>query len=257
MPGVNKALPVPLYHQIECRLADAIEAGQLKPGQQLPNEGQLAENFRVSKITVRQALQELAGRGYIRREQGRGTFVSQIKLDQGPRELLSFTEEMRRHKLTPASRVIEQTVSEAEECVADALQVPFGTHVFRLRRLRLAGAEPMGVQTAYIPLELARGIENENFEDASLYELLQTRFGLQPARARETHLAIPAERAVAELLGVPAGAPVFAAERVTFLPDGRPFEFVKSHMRGDRYSIVLDLVADRAPQTTRQGGMQA
>lgn len=256
MPALNKALPVPLYHQIKCLLIEAIEAGQLKPGQQLPNEGQLAENFRVSKITVRQALQELADRGYIRREQGRGTFVSQIKLDQGPRELLSFTDEMRRHKLAPASRVIDQSVTEADENVSDALQIPCGTPVFRLKRLRLAGAEPMGVQTAYIPLELAQGIEKESFESASLYELLQMRFGLQPARARETHLAIPAEAGVAELLGVPAGSPVFSAERVTFLPDGRPFEFVKSNMRGDRYSIVLDLVADRAPQTTRQGGMQ-
>lgn len=66
---LNKNLPVPLYYQLRCALMDSIEAGRWQAGDQLPNEGQLAQNFGVSKITVRQALQELAALGYIRREQ--------------------------------------------------------------------------------------------------------------------------------------------------------------------------------------------
>jgi GntR family transcriptional regulator, N-acetylglucosamine utilization regulator len=252
--GLNKDLPVPLYHQLKCLLMEAIDAGQFQPGQQLPNEAQLAGNYGISKITVRQALQGLAELGYISRQQGKGTFVSRPKLDLGPRELLSFNEEMRRHRMTPASRVLEQSVTDAEPRIAEGLQIAPGAPVFRLKRLRLADGEPMGIQTAYVPLELAMGIEKESFEDTSLYQLLQMRYGLLPSKARETHLAVSSDAAVAELLGVPEGSPMFAAERVTFLPDGRPFEFVESHMRGDRYSIVLDLVADRAPQAVRQGG---
>lgn len=233
---------------------EAIESGQWQSGQQLPNESKLAESFAVSKITVRQALQELASLGYIRREQGRGTFVSKPKFDQGPRELLGFTEEMRRHSLAASSRVLERSVKEADIRVADALQLHVGSPVFVLKRLRIADGEPMGIQTAHIPLNLAAGIEKEDFENVSLYELLRTRYGLQPTKARETHFAALAEPAAAELLGIPTGSPVFAAERVTFLRDGRPLEFVKSIMRGDRYSIVLDLVVDRAPQATRRGG---
>ena len=67
---------IPLYHQLRCSLMEAIDAGQWQSGQQLPNESKLAENFGVSKITVRQALQELSDLGYVDREQGRGTFVS-------------------------------------------------------------------------------------------------------------------------------------------------------------------------------------
>src|SRR5262249_26473857 len=104
---LDKNLPVPLYHQLRCVLADAIESGQWKSGEQLPTEDQLAANFGVSKITVRQALQELASAGYVRREQGRGTFVAKATLDQGPRELTSFTEEMKRHRLQASSRVLE------------------------------------------------------------------------------------------------------------------------------------------------------
>ena len=253
MPSLNKDLPVPLYHQLECILRDAIESGQFKADQQLPNETQLAEQFGVSKITVRQALHELSSLGYIRREQGRGTFVSKPKLDQGPRELLSFTEEMRRHKLDPASRVLEKIVIQADEEIAARLQMDEGDAVLQIRRLRMADGEPMGVQTAHIPAALAPELEKENLESVSLYELLLTRYGLQAVRARETHFAALADEEAAKLLGIAAGSAVFAAERVTFLPGGKPLEFVKSIMRGDRYSIVLDLVADRAPQAARYG----
>jgi DNA-binding transcriptional regulator YhcF (GntR family) len=75
---LNKDLAIPLYHQLKCALMEAFEKGQWQSGQQLPNETQLAKNFGVSKITVRKALQELAELGYVRRQQGRGTFVSKV-----------------------------------------------------------------------------------------------------------------------------------------------------------------------------------
>ncbi len=100
----------------------------------------------------------------------------------------------------------------------------------------------MGVQTAHIPLAIAPGLPLESFDGVSLYSLLQLKFGVQPATARETYRALLADDADAALLQIPAGAPVFAAERITTSRAGRPFEFVRSVMRGDRYRIVLNLV---------------
>src|SRR5947209_7682535 len=115
MPGpLDKDLPVPLYHQLQAVLKAEIESRRLRADEQLPNETKIAERFGVSKITVRQALQKLAEQGYIRREHGRGTFVSRRKFDEGPRELTSFTEEMRRHELAASSRVLSQEVGEAD-----------------------------------------------------------------------------------------------------------------------------------------------
>src|SRR5579863_5096919 len=96
---LDRDLPVPLYHQLQAVLKAEIESGKWRPGDQLPTESQLTGLYQVSKITVRQALEELAELGYIRREHGRGTFVERRKFDEGPRELTSFTEEMRRHEL--------------------------------------------------------------------------------------------------------------------------------------------------------------
>jgi GntR family transcriptional regulator len=240
--SVNKDLPIPLYHQLKDALLKAITAGAWKSDEQLPNETRLAEHYGVSKITVRQALQELAALGYIRREQGRGTFVSRPKIYEGPRELMSFTEEMRAHRLAPASSILSHSVAAADAEVAGALEIAEGDAVFVLRRLRLAEGEPMGVQTAHVPLALAPGLPNEKFDGVSLYSLLESNYGIQPSAARETYRAVLAEEADAALLQIPAGAPVFAAERITTSRAGRPFEFVRSVMRGDRYRIVLNLV---------------
>jgi GntR family transcriptional regulator len=248
---LSKDLPIPLYYQLKCALMKAIEAGEWQPDQQLPNELQLAEQYGISKITVRQALQGLADMGYIRREHGRGTFVCKLKLDQGPRELTSFSEEIRRHRLTPTSRVVESMVQKAEGRVAESLGAG---QVFMLKRLRMADGEPMGLQTAHIPLNLVPGLEKENLENVSLYHILQSRYGLYPARARETYFAVKAKPPVARLLGIPSGSPVFDVERITYQTNGKPFEFVQSYMRGDRYNVILDLLATRVPQAVREDG---
>jgi GntR family transcriptional regulator len=241
MPGaLDKDLPVPLYHQLQIVLKAEIEGRKWHADQQLPNETKLAERFGVSKITVRQALQKLAELGYIRREHGRGTFVARRKFDEGPRELTSFTEEMRCHDLSATSRLLRQHVEEAAGRVADALLIQTGSPVYVLQRVRLAGGEPMSIQTAHIPAAFVPGLELT--ASSSLYEVLQGEYHLHPARARETYFASAADAGAAELLGIPVGAPVFSVERVTLLPNERPFEFVQSVVRGDRYSIVLELV---------------
>jgi GntR family transcriptional regulator len=155
--------------------------------------------------------------------------------------------------MTATSRVLEQREAPADTRVASALELRAGEPVFVLKRLRMADAEAMGIQTAHVPEGLAPGLVNENFEHASLYEILQTRYGLQAARARESHFAALAEPVAADLLGIASGSPVLAAERVTFLSTGKPLEYVESVMRGDRYSIVLELVGNRAPQASREG----
>jgi GntR family transcriptional regulator len=237
---LDKDLALPLYHQLQNVLKAEIECGRWRPDGRLPSEQEIGERFHVSKITVRQALQELAQLGYIRREQGRGTFVARRKFDEGPRELTSFTEEMRRHNLVASSRVLAQYEAEADSRIANALRLPVKSPVLVLQRLRSAGTEPLGVQTAHIPAVLVPGLHLA--DGISLYEVLQSQYHLYAARARETYMAALADESTAALLHIPVGAAVFAVERVTLTLNERPFEFVQSTVRGDRYSIVLDLM---------------
>jgi GntR family transcriptional regulator len=148
---------------------------------------------------------------------------------------------MRGRGFRATSRVLEQGIVDAAVDVAECLEIAEGSPVFRLHRLRLADGEPMGLQTAYISMSLVPGIEQLSFADASLYEVLASRYTLYAAAARETHQAAGVPEEAAPLLRVPVGSPALAAERLTTLSDGRPLEFVRSIMRGDRYKIVLDL----------------
>jgi GntR family transcriptional regulator len=245
MPILKRGAPVPLYHQVKTAILEEIQAGRWEPGARLPTEDALIARFHVSKITIRQALRELAQMGHIRREQGRGTFVERPPLEEGPRELTSFTGEMRGHGLTATSRVLDQEVTPAPADIASRLNIAADEPVFRLRRLRLADGEPMGLQTAYIAMALVPGIDRLSFSDSSLYHVLAERYALHPAGARETHQAVLVSGDDAVLLRVTPGSPALTAERLTTLADGRPLEYVSSIMRGDRYRIVLDLTQTR------------
>ena len=190
---------------------------------------------------VRQALMELAEAGYARREQGRGTFATIPRVEQGPRKLTSFTDEMNLRRLRAGSRVLEQLVTPVDGELAGVLGIREGDRVLRLKRLRFAAREPMGIQTA-APLDLAPDLAKENLAGVSLYEALEWKYGLKAASARETHFAVPLGASDAQLLQVANGAPALAAERLTLRADGRPIEWTCSPMRGNRYKVVLNLV---------------
>jgi GntR family transcriptional regulator len=239
--SLDKLSPVPLYHQLRVLLQQKIESGLLGPNARLPSEDAIASHYGISKITVRQALRDLEHAGLIKRYQGRGTFVAKQRVQQGPRKLSSFTDEMRMRGLASSSQVLEQRVIASNASLANKLELRSGEDLFVLRRLRLADGEPMGIQTAYLPLTLVPGIEALDFTNASLYEVLQRKYRLKPASAREIHFAIAVKRAEAKLLGLKTGAPALAAERITRLQDGRLLEYVESVMVAERYQIVLDL----------------
>jgi GntR family transcriptional regulator len=242
---LDKAQAVPLYHQLRTILEQRIRQGTWKANDRLPTEDEICQQFKVSKATVRQALQELASAGLVRREQGRGTFVNDNKIQFGPRVLNSFTDEMRETGMKAGSRVLEKAVVPATSELAAKLQVAFGIELFMLTRLRLAAEEPMGLQTVYVPLELAPGLAEIDFGAASLYETLERQFGLTPDHATQLHSATVADDAQAQLLGIAPGAPLVSGERLTFLRGGRPLELTYSAMRGDRYQIQLRLVKPR------------
>lgn len=238
---LDRNLYIPLYHQLKEILLEEIRSGKLKPEDRLPSEDEVAAAYNVSVITVRRTLSDLASAGYIRRERGRGTFISHPPVTQGPRELTSFSHEMTARGIRATSRVITQKVVGAHGVIAESLGLAEGASVFLLRRVRLADSEPMGIQTAYIPLSLAPALVNVDFTGASLYDVLREKFGLVAANAREIHSAALIGADDAAILHVPEGSAGLAGRRMTFLADGRPLEYVVSIMRGDRYEIVLDL----------------
>jgi GntR family transcriptional regulator len=236
----DRRRPEPLWHQVEQAIRARIESGEWPTGSQIPAEDRLCELLGVSRITVRHAIRNLEESGLLRREHGRGTFVSRATIVAGTRDLTSFTAEMSNLGLVAGSRVLDAALVPATEEVAAALGIEDGAAVVRIRRLRFGGGVPIGIQTAHLAAERVPGFLDEGGVEGSLYERLRARYGITPLEAHEVYRVALAGEAEAALLEVPAGSPAFVIERTSVDARG-PFEFTVSLMRGDRYEIRANL----------------
>jgi GntR family transcriptional regulator len=239
-PQLVRGLGTTVHAQIEDWLAGAIAAGQLAPGDRLPAEHDLASWLGVSRMTLRHALSELAQRGLVIRAVGRhgGTFVAEPKLDQDVTTLAGFSEQLRRHGMVAGARVLTAARIEAGPAAATALRLSPGDPVLEVRRIRLADGRPMVLEHSQFPAELFPDMLDCRL-DASLYELLEERFGQRPHRARESFEPVIANVREAEALEVDEGAPLLLVERTAYSQAGLPLEYARDLFRGDRTRLVI------------------
>jgi GntR family transcriptional regulator len=239
-PQLVRGLGTTVHAQIEDWLAGAIAVGQLAPGDRLPAEHDLASWLGVSRMTLRHALSELAQRGLVIRAVGRhgGTFVAEPKLDQDVTTLAGFSEQLRRHGMVAGARVLTAAQIEAGPAAAAALHLAPGDPVLEVRRIRLADGRPMVLEHSQFPAALFGGMLDCRL-DASLYELLEERFGQRPHRARESFEPVIAGVREAEALEVDEGAPLLLVERTAYARGGQPLEYARDLFRGDRTRVLI------------------
>ncbi|HHY31396.1 MAG TPA: GntR family transcriptional regulator [Firmicutes bacterium] len=241
-PGIDRAKPVPLYHQLKESLRERIEAGEWSPGSQIPTEKELAAEYGVSQITVRQALARLVTEGLVERCQGRGTFVSQPSLVQDILDLGGFSAGFASAGVGIETRLLGAGIVPASEGVAKHLKLNQGSPVIEVRRLRLTGnGVPISLQTSYMPSDLCRPVLERDLARESLFTLLTDVCGLELARAEEVLSAVAVDEYEAKILLVAPGSPAFLVRRTTFDKNGTPVEFVKSVLRGDRCKFTATL----------------
>lgn len=230
----------PLYQQLRRALRGAIEDNRLAAEEALPPERELAEEFGVSRITVRKALDALVGEGMLTRRQGAGTFVAaraEARVEKSFSKLSSFSEDMISRGRKPESVWLSRSSGTVTPEEALMLGLSPGSQVYRFNRIRYADGEPMALEHSTIagfclPSELAVG--------ESLYEALD-QHSARPVRALQRLRAVLFTGERAKLLGVEDGAPGLFIERRGFLKDGRPVEVTHSYYRGDAYDFVAEL----------------
>ena len=221
-------------------LTAQIQAGELSEGDRLPSERQLAEQFSVSRQTVRRALAELADAHLIESRPGLGTYVATRPVGEAPHMLMSFTEMGSARGLRAGSVVIDRGLEQASMEDAELLGIAPGAQVFRIERLRLFDDLPIGVDLSRIPLALAPGLPDLDFSHASLYAALATA-GHPPVRADYSVYADAADAQHARHLGVELGFPLLMAQTVAYDPDGNVVEKGLMAYRGDRYRLQTEL----------------
>lgn len=234
---LRRDAPEPLYIQIKEYLINEIKAGTFQPDQRIPSERELSEQFKVGRMTVRQALLELAHEGKIYTRMGKGTFVQAPKIDQQLRSLTGFSQDVRQRGGRPSSRVLEAKVIPAPRTVARALRLVEGDQVIFLSRLRLSDGVPLALESAHLPHAQFPDLLEHDFGVESLYEVLKDDYGITLVQAEQTIEAALATPAEIEMLSLKPPAAVLKMERLTYNDAGMPVEYVPSTYRGDRYKF--------------------
>lgn len=238
---IDRTKPDALADQVYRLVSDRIASGALRPGDRLPSERFLCQELGISRVTLRRALSRLAEDGLVESFVGRGSYVSSHQLGEPPNSLISFTELGAARGLVASSRVLEAVVRSATFDEADKLGIAPGGDVFDLYRLRLLDSVPVAVARTCIPLARAPILPTFDFEQVSLYAVLERECGVIPSRADYTATAAEAALQEAELLELDQGQPVFVATEVTFDQDNRPFELARVAYRFDRYRFQATL----------------
>lgn len=226
----------PLYQQLQRVLRDAINGRILAPEDALPAERDLADEFSVSRITVRKALDGLVGEGLLTRRQGAGTFVA-ARVEKNFSKLSSFSEDMAARGRKTHSAWLSRTRGAVTPDEAMAMGLSPGSAVYRFNRIRYADNMTMAIEFATVP---AYALTSAEAVDASLYEALE-QTGHRPVRALQRLRAVLFNAEQAELLGIKERDAGLLIERRGFLADGQAVEFTQSYYRGDAYDFVAEL----------------
>ncbi|BHH83182.1 GntR family transcriptional regulator [Desulforhopalus sp. 52FAK] len=237
---------IPRYIQARERLTDQIKSGELQSGEKLPPEKILAEQFGVSRMTIRKSLDELVDAGLIYRRHGIGTFVSQSTFERDHTHLTDFFSTCILEGRKPESKLITKELSLANEKCAKALNINIAEQVIRLTTLRSVDAVPITYHDAYIPAKLfpslvSAPIESIDLKNQHVWQMIE-KMGFTMANVVERVEAQIAHEWLVEYLKVSIGSPILYGERVLYSDEGTPLKYAECFNRGDMYSLSVVLV---------------
>jgi GntR family transcriptional regulator len=237
--AVDRDAPLPLYHQLRQALLAPMQEGHWREGDLIPTEREICDMYKVSRITVRRAIEMLVREGYLVAHQGKGTFVARQKIQRHLTRLKSYSEEMQAEGHRPGSHLLSLRHERAVGDVAEALRLDDQQWVWVVERLRLADDEPTAISHAYLHLPPEVYLTPAEIQqNVSLWGVLYAK-GVTFAYSEDTIQAVPATEREASLLEVPPGSPLLMVEGVVYTDQGSPVEYHKMLNRGDRYKYSV------------------
>jgi len=235
--------PIPKYLQISAWLKELIENGRYQKGEKLPSEIQLAKICEVNRATLRQATNELAGMGLLRKEKGTGTFVSApapAELRQKLEHISSTTDLMQARGIAQSTRVLEKRVEQADDEIAKVLFLGSNKKVIHVQRVRIGDGMPYLFEESYLPSDIFDGIQDMNLI-GSMYKIMTEHFNVSLARCKQTISAVNLNQKIASILELPQNSAGIFIESLTFDENSIPIELLYSYHRGDKYKLEIEL----------------
>jgi GntR family transcriptional regulator len=228
---------VPAYQRIQSSIRKRIDAGQLRPGDPVSSERDLAKLHQVSLMTARHALAYLEHEGVVERRRGIGTFVATPKIHFN--KLMSYTEQMAARSLNAGSKVLGLKIIDNEPEVAARLSLAPNDPIIKLERLRHAAEEPFALETCYLSSNEFPELLNAPLGRESLFAILERNYDVKLGYADEEIDATAADPHTAELLAVPRREPLLRIRQVIFSTRGKALMYVLGIYRSDRHNFVI------------------
>lgn len=227
----------PLYLQLAQQITACINKGELKSGDRIPSELDLAKELNISRMTVRLAMDELLGHGIVYREQGRGTYIAEPQM-KGVRGFSSFTEDMTDRGLATSTRVLENKKTIVSRAVMIEMGLREPREVVQIKRLRFVEGIPWALQATTLPADSVPGLENEDLSQ-SLFKILREKYQIHPAWTdAKVHARITDEKESA-LLELPVGSPVLVVHGITYTDSFELVEVVHTVYNAEEVSLYM------------------
>lgn len=240
---LDKSSFVPLYIQVRDILKELINTDQLKPGDQVPSENELSTTFGISRMTVRQAIQELIREGFLNIRRGEGTFVNASPRTQMLLKLEGFSSEMAKLGYRNHSQVLDiEKIADFDsfEMAYNGLAKQPDEPIIRIRRIRYVEETPFALETSFLSYKTGIGLmEPRMADDTSIYRYIENDLHIRLSRA--DHVIQPglADAELAELLDVEVGSAVLKLRGTTYSMTNKPIEYLEGIYRGDKYELKL------------------
>jgi DNA-binding GntR family transcriptional regulator len=229
-----------LYFQLYEILKKKIESNEWIVGSQIPTEDELCRMFSVSRATVRTAVLELVRQGFLKRQQGKGTFIHKNYVSEGLTMLTNFRELLFEDGLNFTTNVLARTVMMPVDDLDTKLDIPKDKHIIYIKRLRSIDNEPVLLQETYIPYHICPLLLEEDIEHQSLFELFEKNYGIKITRVKNYIEIAPLPPDERQLLGLPENSQAILLNQYFYSGDTLVM-YTRSIKRTDRFKFLMEL----------------
>lgn len=240
----NRQSPTPLYKQLYTLLRSSIEKGDFAEGDSIPPEMDLAQQYNISRVTVRRAMQLLVDEGLILRQAGKGSFVYAQRLRENLSQLTGFAEMMLKQYPDHVMEILGFEVIPAPPEIHTILALNAEANVVCIKRCHVLNHVPMAYTVIYLPKDIGGVLTPNNVANESIYSLIAQKTGEIIQSATQTIGALAADPGLAKRLEIPIGSPVLSVNRITYSHTKRPLEYIQLYYPGGRHELSMEIFRD-------------
>ena len=246
---------IPRHQQIADHLRKEIQDQEFKPGDKLPSEKRLCDYFKVSRITVREALKALENEGLIFKKQGLGAFVREEPKQANLVQLTDFSEDMRRAGLSSSSKLVSFKKVKADVSINTFLGIAPDKSLIKIERVRIANGVPVAFDITWMPASYGQLLMDEDLAHKTIYEILEEEYSIPIIGGRYTFTAAIANEHIAKHLDLQVGAPLFEIDRCSKTTGDKKIYFQRRYNNPNHISYEIELVRQEGEESSYRAGM--